>query len=140
MHNLQGHTTSNPSTLSQWAAYGVTRDRAATFTQHVNQFLEGQLEVALRIISEIQGVTHAPPEGAFYIYLNVANKLNRHFRDVFIEDVNGLTELLLTRADSAVVPGSAFGDKNGIRLSYALEPTELVAGLEKIKFILNEID
>jgi aspartate aminotransferase len=140
MHNLQGHTTSNPSTLSQCAAYGVLQDMDVSFLGIVNTFLERQLKMVLDIVADITDVTFAPPEGAFYLYLNVAKKINRKYRGNRVISIDHLAEILLCDARSAVVPGSAFGDPFGLRISYALDEQALVKGLSKIRDILNSIN
>ena len=139
MHNLQGHTTSNPSTLSQWAAHGVLEEKDGQFLAAVNAFLQAQLELALSIASEIQDVDLAPAEGAFYLYFQVPRKIGGSYGHQTVGSVDQLAELLLTEAHSAVVPGSVFGDPFGFRITYSLEPQALEAGLVKIRDVLNAI-
>lgn len=137
MHNLQGHTTSNPSTLSQYAAHGVLEDRDPSFLHEVNDFLERQLLTAKSIVSDIRDVTVAPAEGAFYLYFRAAGHIGREYRGRRVASIDELAELLLGEAHSAVVPGSAFGDPCGFRISYALEEQALEVGLAKIRDVLN---
>lgn len=139
MHNLQGHTTSNPSTLSQWAAYGVMLDRDSAFVEQANVFLARQLGTAQALASDIRDVSFAPPEGAFYLYFNVAAKIGRHYQGSPVDSVDQLASILLSDAHSAVVPGSAFGDPHGFRISYALEERALESGLGRIRDVLNAI-
>lgn len=140
MHNLQGHTTSNPSTLAQWAAHGVMHDRDTSFVEQANAFLERQLRTALAITADIRDVSLAPPEGAFYLYFNVSNKLGRSYLGSGVDNIDQLATILLSEAHSAVVPGSAFGDPFGFRISYALEEAALETGLARIRDVLNAID
>lgn len=140
MHNLQGHTTSNPSSLSQWAAHGVLQDDDGAFLAEVNAFLESQCRIAVDIARQMRGVTFAPPEGGFYLYFNVAGKLQGHYRGARIDTIDQLAELLLGEAHSAVVPGSAFGDPAGFRVSYALETAALETGLAAIRDVLDAIE
>ncbi|ALV05181.1 pyridoxal phosphate-dependent aminotransferase [Roseateles depolymerans] len=140
MHNLQGHTTSNPSTLSQYAAHGVMEDGDPSFLHTVNTFLEDQARIAREIVGEVRSISVAPAEGAFYLYLRVASRLGGRYGGRPIETIDALAELLLGEAHSAVVPGSAFGDPCGLRISYAVETSALTQGLLKIRDVLNAID
>lgn len=140
MHNLQGHTTSNPSTLGQWAAHGVLHDRDTSFVEQANAFLDRQLATALTIAADIRDIRLAPPEGAFYLYFDVTRKLGRSYRGSRVDTIDELAALLLGEAHSAVVPGSAFGDPFGFRISYALEEAALASGLARIRDVLNALD
>ena len=89
-------------------------------------------------IEEIPGIYCLKPEGAFYLFINIAAVLERRYNGRRIENSLALAELLLTEARVAVVPGSAFGADNYIRLSYATSMDNIVEGLKRIeKFIGN---
>ena len=136
MHNLQGHTTSNPNSLAQYAALHTLTNESGTFLAEVKRFLACRLEGALGILNSIDGISYAPPEGAFYLYVDVSQQLNRSFMGRRIPDVDSLCELLLTEAHIAVVPGTASGDPRGTRMTYCLEPDELRIGLERFRNFL----
>jgi len=140
MHNLQGHTTSNPSSLSQYAALSTITSGSEAFIAEINQFLERQLTEARAFLDRIEGIAYAPPEGAFYLFVDVSGKLGRHYRGQRIRDVDHLAELLLTEAHVAVVPGAGCGDQNCIRISYAIEHEELAEGLMRLGQFIAEID
>ncbi|MEO8491955.1 aminotransferase class I/II-fold pyridoxal phosphate-dependent enzyme [Pseudomonas sp.] len=139
MHNLQGHTTSNPSSLSQYAALNALNADASPFNRDVNAFLDRQLIAACTCLGFIDGITCAPPEGAFYLYIDVSRKLGRRYLGTPIRDVDHLAELLLSEAHIAVVPGSACGDPTSIRISYAVEREELIEGLTRFEQFMAEL-
>ena len=56
-----------------------------------------------------------------------------------ISDSSSLTELLLTEAKVAVVPGSAFGGDGYLRLSYATSMENIIKGLDNIEKLMNKI-
>jgi aspartate aminotransferase len=74
METFQGHTTSNACTISQQAATVALQQDDGQFNRNVNALLEERLRIALRIIDSMKGVSCAPANGAFYLFLNVAQK------------------------------------------------------------------
>lgn len=139
MHNLQGHTTSNPSSLSQYGALNALNVDASDFNREVNTFLDKQLVAACTCLGYVDGITCAPPEGAFYLFIDVSRKLGHQYLGTPIRDVDHLAELLLSEAHIAVVPGSACGDPNSIRISYAVAREELIEGLTRFEQFMNEL-
>ncbi|QZI68607.1 pyridoxal phosphate-dependent aminotransferase [Pseudomonas protegens] len=139
MHNLQGHTTSNPSSLSQYAALNTLNADSSQFADQVNPFLQRQLHAACTYLDRLEGIRYAPPEGAFYLYLDVSSRLGGYYRGEQVRDVEHLADLLLTEAHIAVVPGSGCGDPHCIRISYAVEYQELIEGLGRFTQFMSAI-
>jgi aspartate aminotransferase len=102
------------------------------FIRDVNRLLDQRLERALEIVRGMSGITCAPAEGAFYLFLNIQSALGKHCDGRAISDVGTLCELMLSKANVAVVSGDAFGDPTGIRLSYAINPEDVVEGLKRL--------
>lgn len=139
MHNLQGHTTSNPSSLSQYAALNTLNADSSHFADLVNPFLQRQLHAACTYLDRLEGVSYAPPEGAFYLYIDVSSRLGGYYHGEAVRDVDHLADLLLTEAHIAVVPGSGCGDPHCIRISYAVEYEELIEGLGRFAQFISAI-
>lgn len=139
MENLQGHTTSNPCSISQCAAEAALDKDDGQFIRSVNAVLEERLRIALQIIDSMEEISCAPAEGAFYLFLNVQKKLRRSYRGRPIQDVGSLCELLLSAANVAVVSGEGFGDPTGIRVSYAIGTKQVEAGLLRMKQFFDDI-
>jgi aspartate aminotransferase len=140
IENLQGHTTSNPCSISQYAVHAALAGDPAEFAVGVNRLLDERLSRALDIVGGMQGIRSAPTEGAFYLFLDISSKLGKSHKGRLIPDVASLCEVILTKANVAVVPGSAFGDPTGIRLSYAIATDDVVEGLQRLGQLLAEID
>lgn len=139
MENLQGHTTSNPNSIAQYAVEAALKSEDGSYIAAVNQRLQQRLTLANSLIAEMCGVHAAPAEGAFYVFLNVAFTFGKTFEGESIRDVDRLCELLLSKANVAVVPGSAFGDPSGIRLSYAIGEQDIKDGLTRMAAFFNAI-
>jgi aspartate aminotransferase len=139
MENFQGHTTSNPSTISQYAAAAALQLEDGSFIRKVNGVLEETLRIAKRIIGSINDIGCAPAEGAFYLFLKVEKKFGKSYRGRAVDSVGTLCELMLSEANVAVVAGDAFGDPTGLRVSYAIGTRQVEEGLLRMKRVLDEI-
>ncbi|XYI00023.1 pyridoxal phosphate-dependent aminotransferase [Sorangium sp. So ce1128] len=136
---LQSHTTSNPNVIAQHAVLAALERGEGGPAAAMRQRLAARREAGLKLLSTIRDIVVSQPEGGFYFYLKVANKLGCRLGAERVEDVDQLAELLLHKARCAVVPGSAFGDPVGIRISYAIGEEELYAGLCRLSNVLNAL-
>ena len=139
MENFQGHTTSNPSTISQHAAAAALQHEDGSFIKKVNAVLEERLRIAMHIVGTMTDISCAPAEGAFYLFLNVERKFGKTYRGRAIDNVGTLCELMLSEANVAVVPGDAFGDPTGLRVSYAIGTHQVEEGLLRMKRMFEEL-
>lgn len=139
--NLQSHTTSNPNSIAQQAVMAVLENEDVSFHGNVERHLKSNRELGMRILGNLKDVRLIPPDGGFYFYLDVEKKLDelkKNGRNPF--DNDQLVNHLLYKAHVALVGGNAFGDKNGIRLSYAIDTQDLKTGLDRLVSCLNSLD
>lgn len=130
MHNLQAHTTSNPSSLAQYAALTALDGEASLrFAADINAQLDRQLATATALLGQLEGIRFAPPQGAFYLYLDIGDLLGKRYQGQPLRDASHLCELLLTEARIALVPGCSNGDPRAVRLSYSVSEDDLAEGL-----------
>jgi aspartate aminotransferase len=117
MTALQSHTTSNATTVSQHAALAalsMREDADAAVAAMVAQF-EKRRDAALAILKSEPRIRVLSPEGAFYLYLRAPGADT-------VPDAGGVfARELLEKAGVAIVPGSAFGTPDWVRISYAAE-------------------
>jgi aspartate/methionine/tyrosine aminotransferase len=73
------------------------------------------------------------PKGAFYVYPSVKGLLDREHDGVTASSSVELAEMILEKAEVAVVPGEAFGSPGYLRLSYALGDDDLVEGVTRLQ-------
>lgn len=125
MTDLASHSTSNPTTPSQWATVEAYNGDE-TFINEMNSIFKERLDTIYPKLMEIPGIRCIKPKGAFYLYPNVKETV----RLCGYQSADELVEQLLEQALVAVVPGSSFGSPDNIRLSYA---TDLDSMLEAIK-------
>jgi aspartate aminotransferase len=124
MGAFQSHTTSNPATVSQYAALAAltrTAEADAEIAAMVAQF-KARRDAAMAILAEAPSLTVIPPDGAFYLYVRAPGA----DRDPSVGA--RYTDRLLEGYDLAAVPGEAFGTPGWVRVSYAASMDEVVAG------------
>lgn len=135
--NMQSHLTSNVSNISQRAAI-----EALTGPQDAVAAMRAAFDRRRRTIvaelSRIEGFTVPTPQGAFYAYPDVTGVLGRTWHGVTPTTSLELADLLLERADVAVVPGEAFGRSGYLRLSYALDDASLLKGVQRLQHFFAE--
>lgn len=134
--NLQSHSTSNVCNVAQMAALAAVTgplDAVEEMLTHFNR----RRSLMHEVLSSIDGIKCPKPQGAFYVYCDIRSILGRTFGGVTPDNSLELTELLLDQAQVAVVPGEAFGDPGGIRLSFALNDNDLIEGVNRIAELLS---
>jgi len=129
--NLQSHSTSNVSNVSQRAALAAVSGSLDAVVE-MRAVFERRAATAHKMLNGIDGITCIEPEGAFYAYPNLTGLLGRPIAGRKAETTTELSELLLDEAKVAIVPGEAFGTPGYARLSFALGDDDLGEGLQRI--------
>jgi aspartate/methionine/tyrosine aminotransferase len=130
--NLQSHATSNVANVSQRAAVAaVSGDLAAV--DEMRAAFDRRRRKIVSMLNEIDGVVCPEPQGAFYAYPSVKGLLGKEYDGATPTSSAELAELILEKAEVAVVPGEAFGTPGYLRLSYALGDDDLVEGITRIQ-------
>ncbi|UXY15797.1 aminotransferase class I/II-fold pyridoxal phosphate-dependent enzyme [Chitiniphilus purpureus] len=137
--NLQSHTTSNPNAIAQIGALAALEHYDSRYHEKVLARLNANRQLGLQILQSLRDVEVITPEGGFYFYLNIRCKINGQAAEGQISNCAQLVEHLLANAQVAVVGGEAFGDLNGLRISYAINESDLEQGLWRIVNCLNAI-
>ena len=127
MLKLQSHSTSNPTSIAQKAALAAiegpqdpVHTMLAEYRHRRDRLIEG--------LKSIPGLRCVPPHGAFYAYPNVGSYLHKDG----LGDTSVLAQRLLEEAHVAVVPGTAFGTQEHIRISYATSLEHINEGLRRM--------
>lgn len=131
MSKLQGQSTSNPTSISQWAAvaaftgpHQIIEDRTKEFEQRKNYIVQK--------LNDIPEISCFSPQGAFYVFPNISGYFGKAFNGKVIKDSLDFTEFILEEAKVAVVPGVAFGSDDHVRISYATSMDDIIKGMERI--------
>jgi len=134
---LQGHTTGNPCSISQWASVTALQEDTSFIQKWVSEFKKRR-DYIVSELNRIEGVYCSAPQGAFYVFPNVKSLLGRTFSGTKINNSVNLAEYLLEQAKIAVVPGEAFGAEGYIRFSFATSMEKIVEGIRRMKESLKE--
>ncbi|MFT4212296.1 MAG: pyridoxal phosphate-dependent aminotransferase [Microbacterium sp.] len=130
--NLQSHLTSNVNNIAQRAALAALsgpQDEA----ERMRQAFDRRRRLIVAELAKIPGVTVPNPLGAFYAYPDVRGLLGREWDGVTPTTTLELADLILEKAEVAVVPGEAFGPSGYLRMSYALGDEALLEGVRRLQ-------
>jgi aspartate aminotransferase len=132
MTSLQSHVSSNPNTISQYAALAALEKESGQ-VEAMRAVFEKRKELMVKIVSEIPNVQFINPKGAFYVMVDCAF----YIKKFNLESASELAQMMLEEASVAVIPGDAFGMNTYIRLSYATSEALIIEGLERIRAYLT---
>ena len=90
-------------------------------------------------LKKMPGVKSNQPEGAFYAFPDISSFFGKHYGDSVISNAEDMSMYLLHEAHVASVCGSAFGDNNCIRLSFATSMTNLMEAMNRIAEALKRL-
>lgn len=130
--NIQSQSTSNPTSISQYAALAALTGPQDFISMMVGEF-QKRRDFLVRELTSIPGVTCYSPRGAFYVFPNFNALLGKRFNERTIDSTAALTELLLEEFHTAVVPGAEFGKEGYLRLSFATSMDVIKKGAERIQ-------
>ncbi|HCW04540.1 MAG TPA: aspartate aminotransferase [Clostridium sp.] len=139
MSSIQSHTTSNPTSVCQYAAIEAISGPQQTVNHMIEQF-KLRRDYMVKKINAIKGISCIKPKGAFYVMVNIKDIKNKKIGDQTIENSIELAKLLLEKHLLAVVPGAAFGDDNYIRLSYATSMENIEKGLTRLEEFVSNLE
>ena len=135
---LQGQFTSGANAVTQRAAItALTNDLRPTFAM-VSEF-ERRKKRVMELLSEIPGLECSEPTGAFYVFPVVKKYFGKKDGDSVIQNADDLCMYLLNKAHVSTVTGSAFGDPDSIRISYANNMNNIEKGFARIKEALRNL-
>jgi len=138
MSKLQGQSTSCPNSIAQYAAKEALEGNQKTVTNMRNIFKKRR-EKIVRGLNLIPNIYCDNPGGAFYVFPNIKNFINKEYKGKIIKSSSDLSMLLLQEKLVVSVSGDSFGAKNNIRLSYAASEEDIKKALKKIEELLTEI-
>ena len=128
---IQSQSTSNATSIAQAAALEALRGAQDEVTQMVREFAKRR-DVIVEGLNRIPGIRCLKPQGAFYVFPNIAALLNKTANGRTLKTPCDLADYFLEKAQVAVVPGEDFGSNEHIRFSYATALGDIEKGCERI--------
>jgi len=133
MRKVQSQTTSNPTTISQYASLAALEEESQKFVRETTEKFKQRRDLIFNLLCEL-GIKCVKPRGAFYIFPDVSEFLGGK-----VKTTDELSDFLLGNCKVLVIPGSGFGAEGFIRLSFALSEEKIKEGVKRIKEGLSSL-
>jgi aspartate aminotransferase len=133
MRKVQSQSTSNPCTISQWAAVEALNGPQDYIAEN-NKVFKRRRDMVVEMLNAASGITCPVPEGAFYVYPSIGDCIGKTSAGgTPITDDEAFAKALLEETGVAVVFGAAFGLSPCFRVSYATSDENLKAACTRIQ-------
>ncbi|MCX8058786.1 MAG: pyridoxal phosphate-dependent aminotransferase [Spirochaetes bacterium] len=139
MKKIQANMTSHTSSISQYAALKAF-SLGSSFYETLRTTFEKRRDYILNELKDNKYIEIVKPNGAFYIFMNISKTFGKSYKDQQIKNDNDFYNILLNEFKVALVPGSAFGDSECMRLSYSYKLETITEGIKRIKDFLSLIN
>lgn len=140
-NKLQGQLTSATCSIAQKATVGamLMNPKESKYMAEMRETFRKRRDMVYKMLCDIPGVKVCMPQGAFYFFPEVSAYYGKNYGQYTINNSTDMAMYLINEAGVATVMGSAFGDDNCIRLSYATSEDLLVRALSQIKEALLKL-
>ncbi|MCE3240879.1 MAG: aat [Deltaproteobacteria bacterium] len=129
---IQSQSTSNPTSIAQAAALEAIQGRQDDVAMMVGEFAKRR-NVVVERLNAISGVQCLKPQGAFYVFPNIAAFIGKNVNGKSLTSPCDIADYLLEEAKVAAVPGEDFGSNAHIRLSYATSLENIEEGCRRMR-------
>lgn len=133
MLKLQSHSTSNATSIAQWAAIEALTGPQESVAAMLGEYTKRRAWL-LAALREIPGVTCNEPEGAFYAFPDLRGCLSGS-----VKTSGEFAQRLLEEEQTVITDGAGFGAEGYVRISYATSMSQLEEGLTRIKRFVNRL-
>ena len=138
MGKLQSQMTSNPCSISQYAAMEAISGSQDDVEEMRSTFAERR-EYLYNALNEMDGVKAESAKGAFYLFPDFSSFFGKSYKETKIEGSMDLAMYLIAEAQVATVPGSVFGAEGFMRIAYATSLENLKEGISRIKEAVGKL-
>ena len=139
MGKVQSQSTSNPCSVSQWAAVAALNGPQDYVTSS-RAIFERRRDLVVAGLNDCAGIVCPVPEGAFYVYPSIAGCIGKTSEGgTLIENDEAFATALLEETGVAVVFGAAFGLSPNFRISYATSDAALTEACARIKSFCSKL-
>ncbi|MFH1905731.1 MAG: pyridoxal phosphate-dependent aminotransferase [bacterium] len=135
---LQSQSTSNPTSISQKAALTAIQEKTNDVVKMVSEFSK-RCDYIVERLNDMDNISCQKPKGAFYVFPNISAYYGKKYDGKKINTDIDLCNFLLDVAKVGVIPGSAFGSGEHIRMSYATSMKNIKEGINRMESTLNRL-
>jgi aspartate aminotransferase len=140
MKKVQSQTTSNPCSVSQWASV-TALSNSKKLVEGFKEKFQHRRDLILKELNKNKLLAFKKPSGGFYLMLDISKLIKLRYKGVeIIKSDFSFSELLLKNTGVAVVPGSAFGIPNYIRISFATNDDNIIKACERINSFISKLN
>jgi aspartate aminotransferase len=133
MRKVQSQSTSNPCSVSQWAAVEALNGTQDYIAPN-NEMFARRRNLVVEMLNAADGIRCPMPDGAFYVYPSIAELIGKTSEGgTLIENDEAFATALLEETGVAVVFGAAFGLSPNFRVSYATSDAALEEACSRIQ-------
>jgi aspartate aminotransferase len=136
MGNVQSQQTGCPCSVSQYAALAALEGDQGCVERMRKEF-EARRDLVCGRLAQMPGIQSFVPQGAFYAFFDVSAHYGRTHAGRPIKDSTSFCQVALESAHVNLVPGTAFGAEQYVRLSYAASREQLQGGLDRLEQFLR---
>jgi aspartate aminotransferase len=129
---IQSQSTSNPTSIAQAAALEAIQGPQDEVACMIREF-QKRRDLIVDRLNAINGITCLKPDGAFYVFPNIGQLLNKFGGGKKLTSPCDIADYLLDEAKVAGVPGEDFGSQEHIRFSYATSLEDIEKGCARIR-------
>ena len=135
MAKLQGQSTSCPNSIAQFAAAeALMGDQSSVKT--MKDAFKIRRDLIVKRLNAIDGISCDTPGGAFYVFPDISNLINRNVSGKIIKSALDLCLILLETKSVVSVAGNSFGSNNNIRFSYATSEDIINEAMDRLETII----
>ena len=140
MKKVQSQTTSNPCSVSQWASVTALSNSKESVEGFKKKF-QYRRDLILKELNKNKLLSFKKPSGGFYLMLDISKLIKLRYKGVEVINSDfSFSELLLKNKGVAVVPGSAFGMPNYVRISFATNDENIIKACERINAFISKLN
>ena len=133
IRKIQSQSTSNPCSVSQWAAVEALTG-PQDYLEDNKALFQNRRDLVVSMLGQAKGITCPKPEGAFYVYPDISGCIGKTSAGgAVISDDEAFATALLEESGVAVVFGAAFGLSPNFRVSYATSDKDLEDACQRIQ-------
>ena len=133
---IQGQVTSGAASFSQKAgAEALMSDLGPT--EAMREAFRERRDIVISMLEEIPGIKTNMPDGAFYIFPDITAFFGKSDGRITINNADDFCDYVMANAHVGLVSGTAFGDPNCFRLSYAASEEQLREAVRRLKNVLS---
>ena len=129
---LQSVSTSGPCAIAQRAALAALEEPSSHVHAMVTEYA-ARREYLLRRLAGMDGLAYSPPQGTFYVFLNISGLIGRTLRGHPVRNSDEFAESLANETGVKVASGTPFGSDRHVRICFATSTEVLEQGMDRIE-------